>query len=78
MLSSRIYHAVTPLLRRGRSCVDQIHNLRRIMEGFYQKQATLISIFVDFKKAIDSVDRQKCSRYFDTVVYHQQLTAPAW
>ena len=67
-LLNRIYEPVNALLRPeqagfgcGRSCTEQIHTLRRIMEGFYKKQLPLISTFVDFKKAFDSVDRTRMS-----------------
>jgi len=57
MLLNRVYELVNALLRpeqagfrRGRRCTEQIHTLRRMMEGFYKKQLPLISTFVDFKK----------------------------
>jgi len=68
MLLNRIYEPVNALLRpeqagfrRGRSGTEQIHTLRRIMESFYKKQLTLISPFVDFKKAFDSIDGTRMS-----------------
>ena len=66
MLLNRIYDPVNSLLRpeqsgfrRGRSCIEQIHILRRVMEGFHKKQLTLVSTFIDFRKAFDSIDRGK-------------------
>ena len=44
-------------LRQGRSCAQQIHILRRIMEGFQEYQLPLTVTFVDFKKAFDSINR---------------------
>ena len=35
------------------------HILRRLMEGFHKKQLTLVSTFIDFRKAFDSIDRGK-------------------
>ena len=42
--------------RRGRSCVDQIWSLKRVLENHLSKD--LVVVFVDFKKAYDSVDRE--------------------
>jgi len=64
ILLDRIRPHVDPLLRNnqagfrpGRSCAQQIHILRRIMEGFKEYQLPLIATFVDFKKAFDSINR---------------------
>jgi hypothetical protein len=43
--------------RTGRSCVQQIHILRRIMEGASYQKIPLYITFVDFMKAFDSIDR---------------------
>ena len=64
ILLNRIRPHVDPLLRNnqagfrsGRSCAQQIHILRRIMEGFKEYQLPLTVTFVDFKKAFDSINR---------------------
>ena len=42
----------------GRSCAQQIHIFRRIMEGFQDYQLPLTITFLGFKKAFDSIDRK--------------------
>jgi hypothetical protein len=66
MLLDRIYDQVNCKLRpnqagfrRGMSCLEQIHTLRRIIEGTRDKQIPLITTFVDFSKAFDSISREK-------------------
>ena len=56
---------VDPILRSdqagfcsGRNCAQQIHILRRIMEGFQDYQLPLTVTFIDFKKAFDSINRE--------------------
>ena len=44
--------------RKGRSCLDQIHILRRLLEGTIDKQLPIYITFIDFKKAFDSIDRK--------------------
>jgi len=45
-------------LRVGRSCVDQIFTLRRILEQVLEHRSPLLITFVDFEKAFDSIDRE--------------------
>ena len=65
ILLNRIRSQIDPILRKnqagfrkGRSCAQQTHILRRIMEGFQSKQLPLCVTFIDYKKAFDSIDRK--------------------
>jgi hypothetical protein len=64
ILLNRIRESIDRLLRNnqagfriGRSCIQQINILRRIMEGAEFDHEALFITFVDFKKAFDSIDR---------------------
>ena len=66
VLLNRIRPHLEPLLRTnknwfqpGRSTVSQILTLRRFVEGIKAKNLTAVLTVVDFKKAFDSVNRDK-------------------
>jgi hypothetical protein len=65
ILLNRIRRPINAILRKnqagfrtGRSCVQQIHILRRIMEGACNQNIPLFITFIDFMKALDSIDRE--------------------
>ena len=65
ILLNRIRDEVDPILKKnqagfrpGRSCAQQIHILRRVLEGFSDYQLPLVVTFIDFKKAFDSINRK--------------------
>ena len=70
---NRIYHEISSRLRpfqagfrRGKSCIEQIHIIRQILEQ-YQKNIPTVMTFIDFKKAFDSINRDtmwKILRYY--------------
>ena len=64
MILNRIRPAIDPLLRPnqngfrpGRSTVSHILALRRLIEGVKEFNLTAVLVFVDFKKAFDSIHR---------------------
>ena len=66
MLLNRIQPVLDPLLRPnqngfrpGRSTAAHILALRRVIEGVYSQNRKAIIVFVDFKKAFDSIHRGK-------------------
>ena len=67
MILNRLVPFVGPLLlknqngfRRGRTTLSQILCLRRLLEEAQAANRDLALVFLDFSKAFDSVDREKC------------------
>jgi hypothetical protein len=59
ILLNRIWTPIDELLRKnqaglrtGRSCIQQVHVVRRIMDSAYSDGIPLFITFVDFKKAL--------------------------
>ena len=44
--------------RRGRSCIDQIFSVLQLTEKLYEHRTSSFAIFIDLKKAYDSVPRE--------------------
>ena len=66
MILNRIQPVLDPLLRTnqngfrpGRSTISQILGLRRLIEGIKSKNLPSVILFLDFRKAFDSVHRGK-------------------
>ena len=64
VILNRIYDEISLHLRpfqagfrRGKSCTEQIHIIRRILEQYHQKNIPTFMIFIDFKKAFDSINK---------------------
>lgn len=65
ILLNRIRDPIDKLLRKNqagfrprRSCTQQIHILRRIMDDAHSNKIPMCITFIDFKKAFDSIDRR--------------------
>ena len=78
ILLNRIRDEVDPILsknqagfRPGRSCAQQIHILRSVLEGFRDYQLPLVVTFIDFKKPLFSSTGKSCSQFFDTMGFQK-------
>ena len=65
VLLNRIKKPIDKILRKnqarfrtGRSCIQQINILRRIIDGAIIQDIPLFITFIDFKKAFDSINRK--------------------
>ena len=65
VILNRIYDEISKILRpfragfrKKKSCTEQIHIIRRIIEQYHQKNKPIVMTFIDFKKAFDSIDRE--------------------
>ena len=65
VILTRIYDEISPRLRpfqpgfrRGKSCTEQIHIIRRILEQYHQENIPTAMTFMDFKKTFDSINRE--------------------
>ena len=66
LILNRLQPHIDPLLRpnqngfrKGRGTTSQILTIRRLIEGIKSKNLKSVLVFVDFKKAFDSIDRKK-------------------
>ena len=88
ILLNRILDHVNPILRSnqagfcsGRSCAQQIHILKRIIEGFQDYQLPLTVAFIDFKAAFDSINRKvmfAVLRHRDTTKQLEKCSDGRW
>ena len=82
MLLNRIQPYIDPLLRpnqngfrSGRSTMAHILTRRRLIEGIKSHDLKAVIIFVDFKKAFDSIARGKMLNIlaaYRYTIYHNQ------
>ena len=61
--------------RKGRGTRDQIANIRWIMKKAREFQKNIYFCFIDYAKAFDCVDHNKCEKFFKRWEY--QTTWPA-
>ena len=61
--------------RKGRGTRDQIANIRWIMEKAREFQKNFYFCFIDYAKAFDCVDQNKCGKFWKSWEY--KTTWPA-
>ena len=60
--------------RKNRSTVEQIFNLRQIVERYLEHQLSLFTVFIDFKKAFDRVWQEALWATMHCQQFPKQLT----
>ena len=80
MILNRIQPYINPILRPNqngfrprRSTTSHKLSLRRLIEGVKSRNLKAIIIFVDFKKAFDSINREIMLRVLNHIVYLTQF-----
>jgi hypothetical protein len=61
--------------RRNRSTTDQIFCIRQILEKKWEYNETVHQLFVDFKKAYDSVRREGSIVHYSRGVWDTHVTS---
>ena len=74
VILNRIYDEISLRLRsfqdgfrRGKSCTEQIHIIKQILEQYHQKNIPTVMTSIDIKKAFNSINRDtmlKILRHF--------------
>ena len=59
--------------RQGQSCTDQIFSVNQLIEKIFEHRAQGFLIFIDLRKAYDSVSRKRFGEVSKYLVYH-----PVW
>ena len=61
--------------RKGKGTRDQIVNIRWIMEKAREFQKSIYLCFIDYTKAFDCVDHNKCAKFLKRWEYQTNLPA---
>ena len=57
--------------RKGRGCTDMIYVARQLIEKSFEHDSPLYALFVDLKKAYDSIPFRRCGNSYRNSVYHR-------